>query len=544
MGRPGSFFFVLLFLSLANQTAAALQTDKCTIEGVVLASTSGAPLSGVLITIRSKDDSSSPSLVVITDAGGHYAVDGLQPGGYVIVAQRRGYIRQAYGQQKRNHEGTTLILGQGMKLHDIDFRLIPAGVITGRVFDEDREPIVGATVQALTSEYVQGERRLIGGATPVNTNDLGEYRIYGLAPDHYYVGVSGQASGETRAVRPKGTPAEKLYLPTLYPNAPDLDQATAIDLDQGGELRGVDIVALTSSTFHIRGRIVGFGPTYQYTRAQLESVGVGWEANRGGADIAPDAQGNFDFGGVTPGRYILSVILTQKGSFASAARSVRVEHADVDDVVLEPSIASETRGRVRVQGSEGIDFRKVGVELSAPYSPPRFGIMSSDGSFVFQNLGHYVYKIGVSGLPADFYVKSIRLGDQDLDDRTIDLSSIEQPAGVLEIVVSGTGGRLEGIVTNDKGAPSRGSMVVLIPDSSHRRESDLFKDAIADQDGRFVIRGVTPGDYKLFAWDDIKPGAWWDQEFLSRYEVRGEKVKIVENGHLSSSLELISVSPK
>src|SRR5271163_1736217 len=115
MGRPGSFFFVLLFLSLANQTAAALQTDKCTIEGVVLASTSGAPLSGVLITIRSKDDSSSPSLVVITDAGGHYAVDGLQPGGYVIVAQRRGYIRQAYGQQKRNHEGTTLILGQGMK---------------------------------------------------------------------------------------------------------------------------------------------------------------------------------------------------------------------------------------------------------------------------------------------------------------------------------------------------------------------------------------------------------------------------------------------
>ena len=84
-------------------------------------------------------------------------------------------------------------------------------------------------------------------------------------------------------------------------------------------------------------------------------------------------------------------------------------------------------------------------------------------------------------------------------------------------------------------------MVVLVPDLSHRGEADLFKNTTTDENGRFVIRGIRPGDYKLFAWDDIEPGAWWDPEFLSHYERQSEEIEITTNGRVSRDLHLISV---
>jgi hypothetical protein len=85
---------------------------------------------------------------------------------------------------------------------------------------------------------------------------------------------------------------------------------------------------------------------------------------------------------------------------------------------------------------------------------------------------------------------------------------------------------------------------VLIPDPNHRQESNLFRDATTDQDGRFTIRGIKPGDYKLFAWDDIEPGIWWDPQFLSHYEAKGEDVKVEANGHLSVNPHVISANPE
>jgi protocatechuate 3,4-dioxygenase beta subunit len=259
MTAVGSLSLILFSaMLLAAQTAAVEHTERCAIEGVVVAAGSGAPLAEAEVSI-SRDDAPGPRVVVRTDAAGHYAADGLEPGRYSLYVDRTGYVPQMYGQHGTHPEGIALTLGPGKRLQGIDFRLIATGVVGGRVFGQDGEPLVRAAVQAFRPQYFRGKRRLMAGAGPARTNDLGEYRIYGLAPGRYCVGVSGQGADETPTARPKGAPAEERYLPTLYPNATDLDRATMVDVQPGGEAQGIDIVALKSRTFHVRGRIPDLG---------------------------------------------------------------------------------------------------------------------------------------------------------------------------------------------------------------------------------------------------------------------------------------------
>src|SRR5207248_8888823 len=72
------------------------------------------------------------------------------------------------------------------------FRLIPWGVIAGRVLDEEGEPLPWAQVSALREVYSNGKRRLSPEAL-VPTNDLGEFRLFGLKPGRYFVSARYKA---------------------------------------------------------------------------------------------------------------------------------------------------------------------------------------------------------------------------------------------------------------------------------------------------------------------------------------------------------------
>ena len=50
----------------------------------------------------------------------------------------------------------------------------------------------------------------------------------------------------------------------------------------------------------------------------------------------------------------------------------------------------------------------------------------------------------------------------------------------------------------------------------------LVKSAITDQNGRFTFRGVSPGNYKIFAWEGLETNAYFDPEVLRQYEQQGK----------------------
>jgi hypothetical protein len=89
------------------------------------------------------------------------------------------------------------------------------------------------------------------------------------------------------------------------------------------------------------------------------------------------------------------------------------------------------------------------------------------------------------------------------------------------------------------GLPAPGVRVVLVPDSARRNEFRLFKESTTDQYGRFDMRGIAPGDYKLFSWEQVEPNAWEDPDFLKPFEEKGESVSLQEGD--GKSLDLVAI---
>jgi hypothetical protein len=120
------------------------------------------------------------------------------------------------------------------------------------------------------------------------------------------------------------------------------------------------------------------------------------------------------------------------------------------------------------------------------------------------------------------------------------LDTSQGAAGTLEITISSNGGQIEGSAADSKEKPASGAVVALVPDAPRRERLMLFKMAMSDTTGHFSITGVAPGEYKLFAWDQIEEGAYQDPEFLKPYENQGEAVTMREGSRETAQLKVIS----
>jgi hypothetical protein len=159
-----------------------------------------------------------------------------------------------------------------------------------------------------------------------------------------------------------------------------------------------------------------------------------------------------------------------------------------------------------------------------------------DGAFVLNDVGVVQYRAEVFGLLPDGYIVSARLGGADILEKGFTLRG-ESP-GPMDITVSGLGGRIVGVVRSPQNEIVPSGRVVLVPEAALRGRSDLFKVATLDQYGRFNIQGITPGRYKLFAWDDVPIGAYFDSEFLRPFEDQAKPVTVEKNDYIQAQITL------
>ena len=64
-----------------------------------------------------------------------------------------------------------------------------------------------------------------------------------------------------------------------------------------------------------------------------------------------------------------------------------------------------------------------------------------------------------------------------------------------------------------------------------------------DASGRFQLDGVAPGDYKLFAWEDVEDGAWLDSAFMKLDEDKGTPMRVGEGSKTMVDVPLILQAP-
>jgi hypothetical protein len=295
------------------------------------------------------------------------------------------------------------------------------------------------------------------------------------------------------------------------------------------------------NTVRIKGKVAGAGEG-KMAMMRLSPKGVTSPALallQGKMVVVQQKDGSFEIKGVAPGSYLLSGMLmdTQARTQLSASLLLQVGDRHIDGLVLQPAAAPELAGSVVVADKAAAKLSSVQVALEAKEyaglgSPS--ATTGEDGKFTLKDVPPNTYWMQVRNLPEGAYVKSMRYGDQEVSDDSIDLSG--GVAGTLQVTLSMAGAQVDGVVQNPENKPVSGATVVLAPVSGRY---SLFQEMRSGDNGSYSFKGVPPGDYKILAWTDIETGAYQDPEFLKRYESKAEKLSLKESDRKTVPLKAI-----
>jgi len=136
------------------------------------------------------------------------------------------------------------------------------------------------------------------------------------------------------------------------------------------------------------------------------------------------------------------------------------------------------------------------------------------------------------------YVKSIRFAGEDVLNGGLRVTGSTQEE--LVIVIGTNPGALGGRVINGAGQPVRGATVVLLPEGGLKFRVD-HKFAFADASGAFQIEGVPPGNYQVYAFEQIEKSDWQDPRVMRQFEGREKAVQIEEGER--ATLEVVAIPP-
>src|SRR6185437_9949673 len=250
-----------------NSNNAATAAASYRIAGTLVSASDGHPLSRARVILANvKDLRYSKS--VITEEDGGFSFTGLSAGKYSLQAMRRGLVPGGFDQHIPFW--TEIVTGAGVDTEHLLFRLTPLSYIVGQVLDENSDPVRAATVRLYREDDSDGFRRIVPtrGAT---TNDLGVYELGPDSPGTYFVSATAevwyavhpqQADVNTsRETTSQVDPSLDVAYPiTYYGDETTADEATPIQLKEGGERFRADIHLAPVPALHLLVHVPTAGP--------------------------------------------------------------------------------------------------------------------------------------------------------------------------------------------------------------------------------------------------------------------------------------------
>jgi hypothetical protein len=393
------------------------------------------------------------------------------------------------------------------------------------------------------------------------------------------------ALGQAGAGVPNASDAGPVY----FPSTPYIQSAAPIDLRPGAEYRGLNMQMTPVRKYTVCGVVrnlpppeqrpagargtppppppmpatavqtlandpCGFGTTNPVQnsvgavqmvpldvelRAVLNAAGNRYSGN------VDSVTGRFVIRDVLPGLYDLSTFINSM----VAGTTVEVRDRDVENATLVLQGGAPLPTRITVEG-QAPEARAAleGLIVVIGSDPPYQGRSPSqtspaNGEFVIQNVGprdRRIYVVPIlmpivtvnaqtvpDGLK-NAYVKSARLGGVEVLNTGFQFGG--EADKTLEIVLGVNAGTLTGRVEDEQKRPAAGVFVTLVPDARSARmfRTDMNRMTSTDAEGRFEVKGLPPGDYKVFALDGFEKDAWLDPDFFKPHEDRGMTVRVDE----------------
>jgi hypothetical protein len=469
----------------------------------------------------------------ITDATGTFAITDLPAGQYRLVFQHQNYPQARFGGLVKSVE-----VKAGETSGPIAVDLMPGASVSGRITDEEGEPIQGCFVQPHPVKNPEQGVPMQGNPT---TNEDGDYRFYSVPPGKYI--LAAQCQMQVFQPRPFSAgpdpPPSRAYPMQYYPLATDAKAAEAVELTPGNEKSGVDFRMRPAPVTQIHGVFSPTGVDLKGRNVNLQLIPADRSRQNGmfaGANVDV-AKGTFEFRQVFPGSYEVTAF-SNDGDDKRAGATQRIEVNDRPlDVVLELHPAFEISGKVELdassntnsnatpsnQGNLAAVISSVPITVSGRGLSGSFGVPVSngkpslnqvniqlfplhqtgmpfpqtqageDGSFTLKGVIPGVWRIQVNG--PSVFAKSAWLGSADVTNAAIDLSS--GAAGALRIVLSTN-------MATIRGSAPAGQTVY-----AQRIDDDmLFRNSRGsgvDPSGQYTMSNLPPGKYRLLLTDPGSP---------------------------------------
>jgi len=479
---------VVVCLWLAGAPGTGQQRDAQsttgTIRGRVVAGDTGRPVPHATITLAKADlpPGRSPANMVVADDEGGFSFPDLPGGSYELTASKPGtFLDTEYGQIDPSLPGTTVVVRGGSETA-LEFRLMRAGVITGRVLDINGEPVALADVALVgrdsnqlaspgvarsVSTRVTGQRTsrvvrtLPASASQAQSNDLGEFRFFGLPPDEYILSATPPPVGP----QPRGLTV------FYFPGASDPSQAARIQLGPGQQITGADFSIRSVPTVTIAGVVVGPDGSL-IPSGTLSLLAAGLEDVMSVAQTASVTNGAFRFD-AAPGAYVLRASQPRMRADSaytgdlSGSVPLTVGDTGLEGVTLTLGYGATIKGRVVVEGNASAPVQvRVMVESGGGEAPQTMAgggpISVSPGGdrseFSIAGIESGLRRIIASG-PPNLILKGVFVAGEDVTDQRIPI-----PEGATVSDVSVVFAQAKAVLTTTvTSTPVEGGAVIVFP---------------------------------------------------------------------------------
>jgi hypothetical protein len=536
-------------MPMPPRDAHTQKTGTARLSGRVTSLETGRPIRRAVVRVVGQELRDGKS--VSTDAEGRWELRDLPAGRFTLNVTKGGFVSLSYGQRRPFEPGKPLEVSNGQVIDKLDLALPRGSAVNGRVVDEFGDPVAGVRVSAMRYSYTGGQRRLSPTSSGDLSDDLGNYRLHGLAPGDYY--LSAQSSSFTFL----GTSEDRTgYGQTFYPGTLNIAEAQRVSLSVGQEAQNI-VIPLNPT------RIVSLSGTA--VSSEGKPVSTGMLMLRSTAAGAPFAitptlvrDGAWTMSGVIPGDYTLTLQFIpnlEQIAFSGSTSGIQyaehvsmpitVGHSDITGLTLTTSPGGVARGVVRFEGGKP-PASATGTSVQAMDSADAFGPMfaggmiKNDWTFEVRGLsGRRVLR--VNGLPPPWTLKSVIHDGRDITDAGVEVAPGQEITGI-EAVMTASAAELSGTVQTSKGTAVDDYVVVLFPPESDKMgfQSRFVKVGRPDQTGRFAIRGVPAHSYLAIALEYLEPGEESNPEFLERLKNLATSVRIAEGEKKTLTLKLVA----
>ena len=521
----------------------------------------GIPLTVANIQSQLASFSGRTAPTTTTDRDGRFVFRDITPGSYTVRVQKEGFFGKPEGGTFPPTAAIDVSFA-AKEVKDANLWLTPGALIGGRVYGVDGQLLPNAIVWAMRVTYPLGYAVLSGQVSKL-ADDRGEFRLFWVPPGDYYLTAEAPRAASTPGAGPAGQ-----GIKTFYPGVTNVTEARVITVKGGEEILGMDVGIRPASSFKVYGQITSLIPLPVAQNAAGANAAVlvllGRDATApddtkqvGTVPLVPTT-GKFEVSNILPGAYDLFARVPDPASQASGGAPVAwgrarldVRDMDVQNVSIMIPPAVDVKGMVSATG--GKMPSSIRVQLMADDAAAKIPAyqqvsrrtvpVDAAGAFAVPAVPEGRFRVSaIAGLPLDMYLADVRQSAQSVFDAGFDVNSGN--AAPLEIVLAAGAGTVTGVVVDGPMKVVPSATVVLVPETKRRSNRALYVSATSDAYGRFSLRGVPPGDYRVFAWESIPTEAYVNAAFMAKHEERGKPVHVGQQGTVNTELTIISAVPK